>query len=101
MQRLIRVEDLLARYGGEEFVILARSTGRTDALRLAERIREDIAGLVIPIAPHSVRVTLSIGLAALPDVAPEGGPLDLLALADSRLYRAKAEGKNRVCAEGD
>ena len=102
MQRLIRVEDLLARYGGEEFVILARTTGKTEAVRLAERIRESISELDIPISPdRSVKGTVSIGVAALPDVAPEGGPTELLALADARLYRAKAEGKNRVCAEGE
>lgn len=99
MQRLIRVEDLLARYGGEEFVILARTTGKTDAVRLAERIRESIGKLDIQIAQaRAIRATVSIGVAALPDVAPEGGPNELLALADARLYRAKAEGKNRVCA---
>ena len=100
MQRLIRVEDLLARYGGEEFVILARSTGKTEAVRLADRIRESIGDLEIPMADRSIKVTLSVGVAALPDVAPEGGPTDLIALADGRLYRAKADGKNRVCAEG-
>lgn len=100
MQRLIRVEDLVARYGGEEFVILARSTGKTDAVRLAERIRASIAELEIPIADRSIKVTLSMGVAALPDVAPEGGPNELIALADARLYRAKNEGKNRICAEG-
>lgn len=101
MQRLLRVEDLLARYGGEEFVILARSTGKTDAVRLAERVRECVAKLDIPVAPdQSLKVTVSIGVAALPDVAPEGGPSELIALADVRLYKAKAEGKNRVVAEG-
>lgn len=100
MQRLIRVEDLLARYGGEEFVVLARSTGKTEAVRLADRIRQSISELEIPVSDRSIKVTLSLGVAALPDVAPEGGPNELLALADARLYRAKAEGKNRVCAEG-
>lgn len=118
MQRLIRVEDLLARYGGEEFVILARSTGKTDAVRLAERIRETIRDLEIPLdgenvartAPpiglgpgiasgKTIKVSLSIGVAALPDV-PEGGPIELLGLADARLYRAKAQGKDRVCSDG-
>jgi len=99
MQRLIRVEDLLARYGGEEFVILARSTGKTEAVRLAERIRDSIAQLDIPIGDRSIKVTLSMGVAALPDVAPDGGPTELIALADARLYRAKAEGKDRVCSE--
>ena len=99
MQRVIRVEDLLARYGGEEFVILARSTGKTAAIHLAERVREAISELDIPVGNCSIKVTLSIGVAALPDVAPEGGFNELIALADARLYRAKAQGKNRVCAE--
>ncbi|MBX3190138.1 MAG: GGDEF domain-containing protein [Labilithrix sp.] len=101
MQRLIRVEDLLARYGGEEFVILARSTGKTDAIRLAERIRESISELEITVDDRSLRVTMSIGLASLPDVAPEGGSTELIALADTRLYKAKGDGKNRVCSEGE
>jgi two-component system cell cycle response regulator len=101
MQRLIRLEDLLARYGGEEFVILARATGKTEAARLAERIREAVSVLDIPLSERSIRVTISSGVASLPDVTPDGGPNDVLALADARLYRAKAEGKNRVCAEGE
>jgi diguanylate cyclase (GGDEF)-like protein len=100
MQRLIRVEDLLARYGGEEFVILARSTGKTEATRLAERIRQAISELEIPVGDRSIRVTLSIGVAALLDVTPDGEPNDLIALADARLYKAKSEGKNRVASEG-
>jgi diguanylate cyclase (GGDEF)-like protein len=100
MQRLIRVEDILARYGGEEFVILARSTGKEDAVGLADRIRESISKLDIAVAEAPIRVTLSVGVAALPDIAPDGGPTDLLALADARLYKAKAAGKNRVCADG-
>jgi diguanylate cyclase (GGDEF)-like protein len=101
MQRLIRLEDLLARYGGEEFVILARATGKTDAVRLAERIRESISQLDVLVAPgQSIRVTFSIGVASINDVVADGGPNELIALADSRLYRAKAAGKNRVCAEG-
>jgi PleD family two-component response regulator len=45
-------------------------------------------------------VTISIGVAALPDVAPDGGPNEIIALADARLYKAKADGKDRVCGEG-
>jgi diguanylate cyclase (GGDEF)-like protein len=101
IQRLIRVEDLLARYGGEEFVILARSTGKTEAERLAERIRQAISELEIVVDDRKHHVSLSIGVAALPDVAPEGGAQELLALADARLYRAKADGKNRVCSQGE
>ena len=99
MLRLIRVEDLLARFGGEEFVILARSTSKTEAAMLADRIRESIEQLEMPVDGHSLRVTLSLGVAALPDV-PEGGPNEIIALADARLYQAKSDGKNRVCSEG-
>jgi diguanylate cyclase (GGDEF)-like protein len=70
-------------------------------VRLAERIRESIADLEIPVtADRSINITISVGVAALPDVA-EGGANELLALADARLYRAKAQGKNRVCADGE
>ncbi len=98
LQRLIRVEDLLARYGGEEFLVLARGAGKTEAIKLAERILSSISELELPLEDRSLRVTLSIGVATLPDV-PEGGPNELIALADARLYRAKAEGKNRLCAD--
>lgn len=100
IMRLIRVEDLLARYGGEEFVLLARSTGKTEATRLAERIREAVSELAIEVEDKTLRVTLSIGVAALPDV-PDGGPNELIALADARMYLAKTEGKNRVASEGE
>jgi diguanylate cyclase (GGDEF)-like protein len=101
VQRTIRVEDLLARYGGEEFVILARTTGRSEALRLGERILQAVQGLEIQITPeHAIRCTVSIGAAVLTDVPRDGGPNELLALADTQLYRAKSEGKNCVRAEG-
>jgi diguanylate cyclase (GGDEF)-like protein len=100
MQRLIRVEDLLARYGGEEFVIVARSTGKTDALQLAERVRQAVGKLDVKVGDAQIKVSLSIGVAALPDIAPNGGPNELIALADARLYRAKAAGKNLVCGDG-
>lgn len=100
IQKLIRVEDLLARYGGEEFVIIARSTGKTDAVRLAERVRQSVENLVVAFGETFLQVTTSIGVATLPDVAPDGGPNELLALADARLYEAKGQGKNQVCSEG-
>jgi len=96
VHRLIRVEDLLARYGGEEFVILARSTGRTEATRLGERIRRTIEELRVPSGSKEIKVTVSIGVAPLNDIGDTGGPNELLAIADERLYRAKKEGRNRV-----
>jgi len=102
VNRLIRVEDLLGRWGGEEFVILARSTGRTEAIKLAERIRESVAALTVPIGDgeETLSVTLSIGVAALADAGDGAGPDELLALADERMYKAKGLGRNRVVSEG-
>src|SRR5262249_51984887 len=98
--RLIRVEDVLARYGGEEFAIVARGTGSAQAVTLAERTRAEIELLELKAQAATFRVTVSIGVAALPEVGADDGPNELLALADTRLYRAKKSGRNRVCAEG-
>lgn len=102
LQRLVRTEDLVARWGGEELVVLARATGREEAAHLAERIRASIASLDLPVTPDAmIGVTLSIGVAALGETGAEGTLEDVLALADARLYRAKAQGKNRVCCDDE
>jgi diguanylate cyclase (GGDEF)-like protein len=97
--RLLRVEDVLARWGGEEFAILARSTPRDDAARLAERMRAVLEQLAIPTsAGGTLRVTASFGIASLDEVANTEGPTELLGIADARLLSAKAAGKNCVVA---
>lgn len=96
--RVVRTEDVVARYGGEELVVLARATGHDAGARLAERIRAAIADLeVMPPPPASeVKVTISLGVAALDEV-PKGAPDSaLLDLADERLYAAKEAGRNRI-----
>jgi diguanylate cyclase (GGDEF)-like protein len=93
--KLIRVDDLFARYGGEEFVILARAITQDDAVRFAERARAAIEELELTTGIATVHVTVSIGVASLREC--DGEPAALLALADTRLYRAKSGGRNRVC----
>jgi two-component system cell cycle response regulator len=96
--RVVRTEDVVARYGGEELVVLARATGHDAGARLAERIRAAIADLdVTPPPPASeVKVTISLGVAALDEV-PQGAPDSALVdLADERLYAAKEAGRNRI-----
>jgi diguanylate cyclase (GGDEF)-like protein len=95
---LTRVEDVFARYGGEEFVVLIRATGPLDAVRLAERVRASIAALTIRAEGAVVSVTISAGVGSLSEVGPAGGGQELIALADARLFRAKSEGRNRVCS---
>lgn len=96
--RVVRTEDVVARYGGEELVVLARATGHDAGARLAERIRAAIADLdVTPPPPASeVKVTISLGVAALDEVAKGAPDTSLVDLADERLYAAKDAGRNRI-----
>jgi two-component system cell cycle response regulator len=98
IRRTLRVEDLFARYGGEEFAILARAATNLDALRLAERVRIGVAALRVPLPDGgSATVTVSIGVARHSEGVQPCTPADLMKLADARLYRAKASGRNVTC----
>ncbi|KQV85908.1 hypothetical protein ASD15_30260 [Massilia sp. Root351] len=95
-----RAGDLAARYGGEEFVLLIAATGRDAALLIAEELRSACEALAIahPALESGPVVTLSLGVAACSPA--EGGSIDLLVQqADEALYRAKREGRNRVCCQ--
>jgi diguanylate cyclase (GGDEF)-like protein len=100
----LRDYDLAGRFGGEEFALLLPQTGEADARRIAERMRVHIADM--PIAAGAdpeaepIRVTVSIGVAALGttwDRATGSQLTDLLAAADTALYRAKSGGRDQVC----
>jgi diguanylate cyclase (GGDEF)-like protein len=91
--------DRAGRFGGEEFVLLLAQTTEADALEIAERLRAHVESLAVPVddRPDSpvVKVTISIGVTAL--ARGETRELtDLLAAADSALYSAKQNGRNRV-----
>jgi diguanylate cyclase (GGDEF)-like protein len=90
-----RDTDFLCRYGGEEFAFLLPRTPLGGALTLAERARQALAALRV--GPRGqLRVSASMGLAGLPHRAVHT-PEALLQAADEALYRAKAQGRNRVC----
>ena len=93
---LSRSHDLVARYGGEEFVCLLPESALAGAATRAEALRQAVQALGIEHAgsPAGV-VTISAGVAALVPEA-DSSPAALLALADERLYRAKAQGRNWV-----
>jgi diguanylate cyclase (GGDEF)-like protein/PAS domain S-box-containing protein len=97
---LSRPHDLLARYGGEEFAVVLPDTPLAGALHIAENLRNAVEGLLIPQAKSATAefVTVSLGVAAMVPDAPESTPAVLIAAADRALYRAKALGRNRVCA---
>ncbi len=99
LDHLLRDYDLAGRFGGEEFSLLLPQTRAVDAVRIAERVRANIAGLRI-IAPGAsggerVHVTVSIGVAALDSGSKRELP-DLMAAADAAMYRAKADGRDQV-----
>ena len=89
-----REVDIVARPGGDEFTLLLPRTGLAGALRLADKVRAAIGERPFELDCTSVDVSVSIGVAAYPEHGSSGK--DLLAAADSALYRAKAGGRNRV-----
>jgi diguanylate cyclase (GGDEF)-like protein len=93
----LRVEDVFARYGGEEFAIIARGIDRAGALAFAERLRNLVAKAPFAHEGTPITVTVSVGVATLTDCR-DASVDQLIALADSRLYLAKASGRN--CSRG-
>jgi diguanylate cyclase (GGDEF)-like protein len=89
----IRGVDRFGRYGGEEFLLVLPDTPHEIAVRLLERLRSIIAGLDWSAFSPGMRVTVSAGIATLK--ASETADT-LLARADSALYKAKAQGRNRT-----
>src|SRR5882672_7084641 len=99
MATLVRTEDVLARFGGEEFTVLCRGTDLTGAKIVAERLRQTVEAHTFLFAAKTIPVTISLGIAAIPDTAI----LDhaqFLAASDKALYEAKRTGRNRVCLHG-
>ncbi len=91
-----RAGEIAARYGGEEFVVLLSGADECDAEFVARRIQERIWSLVIPNAATTAGiVTVSLGIASQVP-SPLNTPEDLVRQADSALYRAKQQGRNRV-----
>lgn len=97
----MRSGDSAARFGGEEFSAFLLDADLPQALVAAERIRTSIAEAPFTVIrqgkPADTHfVTISVGIASFPDDSSD--PIELVEMADSALYRAKREGRNRVCA---
>jgi len=91
--------DEPARYGGEEMAVALPQTGLQGAFEFAERVRQRIEALQIPLLDGDedgmLHVTASFGAASLPHSAKIDKDA-LVAAADAALYRAKRSGKNRT-----
>ena len=94
----LRGHDVLSRYGGDEFVVLAERISGAEVRSLFERVRAAVAADAIATRAGDVPVTISFGVATWQDDDTED---QLLARADAAMYRAKGEGRDRVCLEGE
>jgi diguanylate cyclase (GGDEF)-like protein len=98
--KTIRAEDVFARYGGEEFAVICRGVGRDQACVLAERLRQVVDANPFDVGDGaSLRVSISVGVAGMPEFAAESS-LQLVAAADEALYGAKRGGRNRITRYG-
>lgn len=101
IKKQLRSNDVLARYGGEEFVALLLESEAVAATAIAERIRNTIAELRLDFNDQTMPVTISIGTATHdPNKSNAKGvsekAVELIQAADTALYKAKHEGRNRV-----
>ena len=95
----LRETDFIGRFGGEEFLIVLPETQLEGARAFAEKVRQHLEGLTIPLDEGAtIRVTLSIGVASRDELAVQGRARAraLIAAADEALYAAKNRGRNRV-----
>lgn len=90
----IRVTDIAGRYGGDEFIVLLPETDPPGALRVAEKLRRDIAQLSLPENGQMIRSTVSIGLVSYPDDGRSAS--ELLRRADAAMYESKRRGRDQI-----
>jgi diguanylate cyclase (GGDEF)-like protein len=92
----LREIDVVARYGGEEFLLVLPNTHFAGALTVADRVWRAVGQKPIPIGERRHKVTISVGVSLYPsrDIKSKD---QLLKAADEALYRAKNEGRDRIC----
>jgi diguanylate cyclase (GGDEF)-like protein len=96
LKAMVRDMDIVVRYGGEEFCIILPDTAKSEAIAVAERIRREIEKETFPCEENLPlgRLTASFGIAWFPE---DGHTFTtLIHSADMAMYRAKAEGRNRI-----
>jgi diguanylate cyclase (GGDEF)-like protein len=95
MMMSLRTEDVFARYGGEEFAVICRGSDLAQGQVIGERLRRAAEGRPFGYDGKVIPVTISVGLAGMPDAAIKDASA-LVAAADAALYRSKQGGRNRV-----
>lgn len=89
----LRGTDFLARYGGEEFAIILDRSNINDASTVAENLRNSVETTIFSLGEKRLRLTISVGCAV---ATAAGQEKDIILRADTELYKAKNEGRNRV-----
>jgi len=99
MKDIVRTSDFVGRYGGEEFLVVCTETAMDEALNLAKRMKKGIKGVhVLDKEGSLLKVTASFGVAQYSELEDFD---KLIMKVDSALYKAKDEGRDRICcAEG-
>jgi diguanylate cyclase (GGDEF)-like protein len=92
IKNALRESDIVSRYGGDEFVALLPETTKEDTKIVGERIRQSIVEKKLG---GNIPIHISVGIAAYPDDGVFSQ--DIINKADGALYKAKQEGRNRVC----
>jgi diguanylate cyclase (GGDEF)-like protein len=86
---------LICRYGGEEFCVLLLDCPKKRAVELAEEFRKRIESQTIELRRQKTNITVSIGVASLPEDTTMKE--ELISKADQAMYKAKSKGRNQVC----
>ena len=94
---VLREVDIMGRLGGEEFAVFFPETKGTNALEVAERLRESIANAAISLE-HGRPFRISVSIGITPFLTTDQNIDILLSRADQALYEAKRSGRNRTCA---
>lgn len=97
LRQAARTQDVVCRIGGEEFLVICPDTDTVAAHQCAERLRQNIAEMVVRSVDPTLRMTVSIGVASKKNGI--ASPDDLLSHTDKCLYAAKQAGRNRTIIE--
>ena len=89
-----RTQDVICRIGGEEFLVICPDSDTSAAFQCAERLRQAVGNMRIPVGNVALQVTISIGVAAMH--ASMGSPESMIKAADQAVYASKHAGRNRT-----